>query len=71
MSTTFPGRRADPMRPAKLRIGDDWNAIRIIALSQASPLSPVGGGGSASDRRCQFPVSRAVARTNRGRQGSR
>jgi hypothetical protein len=22
----------------KLRIGDDWNAIRIIALSQSNPL---------------------------------
>src|SRR5881396_4211518 len=25
----------------KLRIGDDWNAIRIIALSQANPLKAV------------------------------
>jgi len=24
----------------KLRIGDDWNAIRIIALSQSNPLKP-------------------------------
>src|SRR5215813_490902 len=25
----------------KLRIGDDWNAIRIIALSQSNPLKAV------------------------------
>ena len=25
----------------KLRIGDDWNAIRIIALSQANPLKAI------------------------------
>ncbi|MBI2193328.1 MAG: ATP-binding protein [Planctomycetes bacterium] len=27
--------------PGKLRIGDDWNAIRIIALSQTNPLKAV------------------------------
>ena len=46
----------------KLRIGDDWNAIRIIALSQSNPLKaiaefvensflsvpPVSFGGAAS-----------------------
>src|ERR1700675_2528609 len=26
----------------KLRIGDDWNAIRIIALSQSNPLKAIG-----------------------------
>jgi hypothetical protein len=25
----------------KLKIGDDWNAIRIIALSQGSPLKAI------------------------------
>jgi len=25
----------------KLRIGDDWNAIRVIALSQANPLKAI------------------------------
>jgi hypothetical protein len=25
----------------KLRIGDDWNAIRIIALSQGNPLNAI------------------------------
>jgi hypothetical protein len=25
----------------KLKIGDDWNAIRIIALSQSNPLKAV------------------------------
>ncbi|HXW54888.1 MAG TPA: ATP-binding protein [Candidatus Cybelea sp.] len=28
-------------KTGKLRIGDDWNAIRIIALSQASPLKAI------------------------------
>ena len=27
----------------KLRIGDDWNAIRIIALSQSNPLKAIAG----------------------------
>jgi hypothetical protein len=33
----------DPKRSArgKLKIGDDWNAIRIIALSQSNPLKAV------------------------------
>ena len=33
----------DPKRDArgKLKIGDDWNAIRIIALSQSNPLKAV------------------------------
>ena len=26
----------------KLKIGDDWNAIRIIALSQSNPLKACG-----------------------------
>jgi hypothetical protein len=33
-----------PSKPAeggKLRIGDDWNAIRIIALSQSNPLKAI------------------------------
>jgi hypothetical protein len=25
----------------KLKIGDDWNAIRIIALSQSNPLQAI------------------------------
>ena len=25
----------------KLRIGDDWNAVRIIALSQSNPLKAI------------------------------
>src|SRR5882757_9024278 len=28
-------------KKAKLRIGDDWNAIRIIALSQSNPLKAI------------------------------
>lgn len=28
-------------RHGKLRIGDDWNAIRIIALSQSNPLKAI------------------------------
>jgi hypothetical protein len=37
-------RRGAPARPAasgRLRIGDDWNAITIIALSQENPLKAV------------------------------
>lgn len=33
--------RAGKQRRGKLRIGDDWNAIRIIALSQNNPLKAV------------------------------
>ena len=29
------------MPAARLRIGDDWNAIRIIALSQSNPLKAI------------------------------
>ena len=42
-----PGARARRPRGAKtadrgrLRIGDDWNAIRIIALSQSNPLKAI------------------------------
>ena len=32
------GRAADR---SKLKIGDDWNAIRIIALSQGNPLKAI------------------------------
>ena len=28
-------------KTGKLRIGDDWNAITIIALSQSNPLKAV------------------------------
>src|SRR6266480_6074899 len=42
-------RRSKPKAPrqgkaadrGKLRIGDDWNAIRIIALSQGNPLKAI------------------------------
>ncbi len=36
-------RRKTPARKksGKLRIGDDWNAITIIALSQSNPLKAV------------------------------
>src|SRR5438874_12075043 len=42
-------RRSKPRAPrqdkaadrGKLRIGDDWNAIRIIALSQSNPLKAI------------------------------
>jgi len=33
-----PGKSADG---GKLKIGDDWNAIRIIALSQSNPLKAI------------------------------
>lgn len=34
-------RKSSSGRTGKLRIGDDWNAIRIIALSQSNPLKAV------------------------------
>src|SRR6202008_87451 len=37
MSTARPKEAAS----GKLRIGDDWNAIRIIALSQTNPLKAI------------------------------
>jgi len=33
--------KAKPRDGGKLRIGDDWNAIRIIALSQSNPLKAI------------------------------
>src|SRR5215510_7381009 len=33
--------RLKPTNSGKLRIGDNWNAIRIIALSQSNPLKAV------------------------------
>ncbi len=40
MPSTGPARkRKTKKKPSgKLRIGDDWNAINIIALSQSNPL---------------------------------
>jgi Histidine kinase-, DNA gyrase B-, and HSP90-like ATPase len=34
-------RKDKPGDAGKLRIGDDWNAIRIIALSQSNPLKAI------------------------------
>jgi hypothetical protein len=34
-------RQSSTKRGGKLKIGDDWNAIRIIALSQSNPLKAV------------------------------
>jgi hypothetical protein len=34
-------RKDKPTDGGKLRIGDDWNAIRIIALSQSNPLKAI------------------------------
>ncbi len=34
-------KKQKPKESGKLRIGDDWNAIRIIALSQSNPLKAV------------------------------
>jgi DNA mismatch repair ATPase MutL len=40
--TSRSGRRKPkPADSGKLRIGDDWNAIRIIALSQSNPLKAI------------------------------
>ena len=38
---TSSQRRAALEQIGKLRIGDDWNAINIIALSQSNPLKAV------------------------------
>lgn len=34
-------RNAKVADRGKLKIGDDWNAIRIIALSQSNPLKAI------------------------------
>ena len=42
--STMPSPSVRQNKPAdggKLRIGDDWNAIRIIALSQSNPLKAI------------------------------
>ncbi|MDC0936991.1 ATP-binding protein, partial [Pirellulales bacterium] len=39
--TTSRKPRSDSSAKGKLRIGDDWNAITIIALSQSNPLKAV------------------------------
>ncbi len=36
-----PKKQSEHTTSGKLRIGDDWNAIRIIALSQSNPLKAV------------------------------
>ena len=37
----MPSHQSKPTDGGKLRIGDDWNAIRIIALSQSNPLKAI------------------------------
>jgi hypothetical protein len=37
----MPSRKDKLAERGKLRIGDDWNAIRIIALSQGNPLKAI------------------------------
>src|SRR3989475_134853 len=34
-------RKGETAERGKLKIGDDWNAIRIIALSQSNPLKAI------------------------------
>jgi Histidine kinase-, DNA gyrase B-, and HSP90-like ATPase len=41
MSTTARAPKTRAAEGGKLRIGDDWNAIRIIALSQSNPLKAI------------------------------
>jgi hypothetical protein len=36
-----PGSPDQSLKRGKLRIGNDWNAITIIALSQSNPLKAV------------------------------
>src|SRR3954451_17939695 len=40
-SKSMNSRHARSADRGKLRIGDDWNAIRIIALSQSNPLKAI------------------------------
>src|SRR5450755_4901461 len=41
MTASRSARQNKPTDGGKLRIGDDWNAIRIIALSQSNPLKAI------------------------------
>jgi hypothetical protein len=41
MSSSNASRKAKTAEGGKLKIGDDWNAIRIIALSQSNPLKAI------------------------------
>jgi hypothetical protein len=41
MSTTPRNRKSPAAEGGKLKIGDDWNAIRSIALSQSNPLKAI------------------------------
>lgn len=41
MSTKTAKRKPAAAERGKLRIGDDWNAITIIALSQSNPLKAI------------------------------
>ena len=50
MKTNAP-RRAAQENVGKLRIGDNWNAIRIIAFSQSNPLKAVAEFVGLLDRR--------------------
>jgi hypothetical protein len=40
-SRSKPARKGKTADRGKLKIGDDWNAIRIIALSQSNPLKAI------------------------------
>jgi hypothetical protein len=50
----------------KLRIGDDWNAIRIIALSQSNPLKAIASSSRTASTRTRKP-SRSLAAGNTAR----
>jgi hypothetical protein len=58
----------------KLRIGDDWNAIRIIALSQTAVVNARGLPGYTFERaagelwRCRFDAERNIVVVNSGRR---
>jgi hypothetical protein len=41
MSSSARARKGPASEGGKLKIGDDWNAIRIIALSQSNPLKAI------------------------------
>ena len=53
--------KASRSRPSgNLRIGDHWNAITIIALSQSNPLKAVADQQRAEEERTSRDVLRSV-----------
>jgi hypothetical protein len=51
-------KRRERAERGKLRIGDDWNAIRIIALSQSNPLKAAASFTTSALQLLSRPSSR-------------